>query len=80
MLHWIATAINTYLVHPEHGNGYQWWSGPGSDLGEASVVGMAAAWFKHRTCHEHGCWRLGHAHPKHGFPVCRRHYHRFLDA
>lgn len=74
MIHWLHTAFSTYILHSEHGNGYQWWSGPGSDLGEATLVGMLLAAYKHHNCRENGCWRLGHAHPDTGQPVCRRHH------
>jgi hypothetical protein len=80
MMHWITTAWNTYVLHPERGNGYQWWSGIGSDFGEVTIVAAILATLRHRNCHEKGCWRLGHPHPEHGFPTCRRHYHRALDT
>lgn len=73
MIHWLQTAISTYLLHPMHGNGYQLWSGIGSDLGEVSILIALATWAKHHNCETRGCWRLGHVHPSHGRPVCRRH-------
>ena len=73
MIHWLRTALDTYFAHPLKGNGYQWWSGAGSDLGEATLVGLAIGWLKHHNCREKGCWRLGHAHPAHGQPVCWKH-------
>lgn len=75
MLHWLSVAINTYLGHPLTGAGYQWWSGAGSDIGEVTVIGIALGWWRHHNCEERGCWRLGHAHPEHGRPVCRHHFH-----
>jgi hypothetical protein len=76
---WTSQAIQTYITHPEHGNGYQWWSGIGSDIGEyvvaTSVVASVVALYKHHQCGEPTCRRLGHAHPDHGQPVCREHYH-----
>lgn len=72
MLHWIST----YLLHPLHGDGYQWWSGAGSDLGELTLVGLVLGMYRHKNCESKGCWRLGHNHPDHGRPVCRHHYHR----
>lgn len=74
MLHWLSTAISVYLLHPLRGDGYQWWSGLGSDLGELTLIGLLAGAYKHANCEEPGCWRLGHRHPDHGRPVCRRHY------
>jgi hypothetical protein len=79
-MHWFSTAFSTYVLHVEHGNGYQWWSGAGSDLGEVTLIGLVLAGLKHRNCHEKGCWRLGHSHPEHGFPSCRKHYRRRLEV
>lgn len=73
-MHWLSTAFSVYVAHPTRGAGGRWWGGPGSDLGEIGLFGAIAAAAKHKNCHQKGCWRLGHAHPKHGFPTCRRHY------
>lgn len=76
MIHWLSTAINTYLLHSEHSNGYQFWSsGPGPGLGQVTLLGAVVALVRHKNCEQKGCWRLGHVHPDHGRPVCRRHYH-----
>lgn len=61
------------LLHPLAGRGYQFWSGIGS--GSPILAGFAV-WAKHHNCHQSGCWRIGHHHPDHGLPVCRRHYHQ----
>lgn len=74
MLHWLQTAFSTYVLHVEHGNGYQWHSGFGSDLGQYTVVGAVIGAAKHKNCHHKGCWRIGHYHPDHGWPSCRHHY------
>jgi hypothetical protein len=29
VIHWLWTAVNTYLLHPLTGPGYQFWSGVG---------------------------------------------------
>lgn len=76
------TAAGFHFVdffHPLRFWGYQFWSGVGSDLGELTIVGAIVATAKHKNCHEKGCWRLGHNHPEHGFPVCRKHYKRELQ-
>lgn len=75
MLHWLAQAFSTYALHPLRGAGYQWWSGAGSDLGEITLLGIAAGWWRHHNCQQARCLRLGHPHPDHGRPVCRRHFH-----
>lgn len=78
MIHWLLIALRTYLVHPLHGNGYQWWSGEGSDLGEYSIAAAVFAhpviYLRHNNCHHKGCWKLGHRHPEHGWPACRDHW------
>lgn len=65
MLHWLQQT----LLHPEHG-GYNFWSGIGS--GSPLLAGIGV-YVRHHNCHVRGCFRLGHAHPEHGHPVCRRH-------
>lgn len=72
MIHWLSAAFSTYVLHTQHGLGYQWWSGPGAD---AFVVGAVVTAWKHINCEQPGCWRPGHRHPDHGRPVCRKHYH-----
>jgi hypothetical protein len=56
-----ATLTLTNLLHPYSGMGYQFWSGIGSDLGEATLVTMAAgtlaAVYHHHRCT--CCRRLG---------------------
>lgn len=53
---------------PMHGEGYQFWSGIGSDV---FLLAPFAWWFRHHNCHVPGCWRVGHVHD--GLPVCRKH-------
>lgn len=76
MIHWLWTAINTYLLHSEHANGYAFWSaGPGPGLGQITLVGGLLVYLRRHNCHIHRCWRLQwHEHPAHGHPVCRRHH------
>jgi hypothetical protein len=64
---------------PLNGNGYQFWSGIGSDLGELSILitilAFAWAWWTTHNCHVHKCPRISwHPHPDHGHPVCKRHH------
>lgn len=70
LVHVLTWPMNT----GKHG-GYNFWSGIGS--GSPILVGLGA-WAKHKNCHEKGCWRIGHPHPGHGFPTCRKHYRRPL--
>jgi hypothetical protein len=63
------------LLHPLGGDGYQVWSGIGSDVSEVAILVAVATWLRGRNCHISGCWRLSwHPHPDHGHPVCRRHH------
>lgn len=60
------------MLDPLHGDGYQFWSGIGSNI--AIVGGLYALW-KQSRCHELGCRkRAWHTHPQHGHPVCRFHH------
>ena len=71
MPHWFYT----YFVHVLSGDGYQFWSGIGSDIGELTLLTAFAIFIRQRNCHVHRCWRLAwHPHPVHGHPVCRKHH------
>ena len=71
MPHWFYT----YFVHVLSGNGYQLWSGLGSDFGEVTLIGLVMVWWRHHNCHVYHCWRLSwHPHPDHKHPVCRHHH------
>ena len=73
-----ATLFHWFEVHSgtvnESGPYYGFWSGFGSDIGEATlIVGVWAAW-RHHNCHVKGCVRLGR--PVDGTPyvACPRHH------
>jgi hypothetical protein len=71
LFHWFE--VHTGTVN-ESGPYYGFWSGFGSDIGEATlVVGVWAAWH-HHNCHVKGCARLGR--PVDGTPyvACSRHH------
>lgn len=55
--------------------GYNFWSGIGSDLGEITLLAAVIGLYKHINCEEPHCPWMGHRHPDHGRPVCRKHYH-----
>ena len=61
-------------INDTSGPWYGFWSGFGSDIAEITLVAGVIAFFRHRNCHVKGCWRLGHADPKHGWPACRLHH------
>lgn len=76
MTDWLSTAINTYLLHVEHSNGYQWWSGfGGRTFGVGTITApILGMWWHTHNCHHDRCVRIGrHQHPDHGL-LCRKHY------
>ena len=69
--HWFE--VHTGTVN-ESGPYYGFWSGFGSDIGEATlVVGVAAAW-RHHTCHVKGCPHLGRAVEGTPYLACPKHH------
>lgn len=60
-------------LDPLHNDGYQFWSGIGSDFGEITLVVGIAAWWHHNNCIMKGCYRKGHKDPEHGHPICKKH-------
>jgi hypothetical protein len=75
--HWLALHTGTLNGGPD--KYYNFWSGFGSDLGEAtliSAVGIGVyTGVRKVNCHTKGCWRIGH-HPLDGTPyiLCRHHH------
>ncbi|MGB9112480.1 MAG: hypothetical protein WCF24_07115 [Acidimicrobiales bacterium] len=75
--HWLA--LHTGTLHGGPDLYYNFWSGFGSDLGEAtliSAVGIGVYTGVRRVnCHTKGCWRIGH-HTLEGTPyiLCRHHH------
>ncbi|MCU1489653.1 MAG: hypothetical protein JWM85_1058 [Acidimicrobiaceae bacterium] len=75
--HWLA--LHTGTLHGGPDIYYNFWSGFGSDLGEAtliSAVGLGVyTGVRKVNCHTKGCWRIGH-HPLEGTPyiLCRHHH------
>jgi hypothetical protein len=75
--HWFA--LHTGIVHGGPDPYYNFWSGFGSDLGEATLItavflGVYTG-LRRMNCHSKGCWRMGH-HPLQGTPyiLCRHHH------
>ncbi len=74
--HWLA--IHTGTLN-EPGPYYGFWSGFGSDLGEATLVATVfvgiTAGIRKVNCHAKGCWRIGH-HQLEGTPyhLCSKHH------
>jgi hypothetical protein len=69
--HWFEVHSGTVN---ESGPYYGFWSGFGSDIGEATlVVGVAAAW-RHHNCHVKGCPRLGRTVEGTPYIACPKHH------
>ena len=81
MWNWILHEIG---VRPVSGSGtYAFWSGFGSDLGEATLVVAIIGGYRHHSCHIQGCVRLA----KHDFEMagakyrlCPKHHPAVSDA
>jgi hypothetical protein len=71
----MAAIVAHWITHPLRGLGPSFWGGIGGDLGEITLPLGLLAWWMHHNCRQHLCARLGHPHPHHGIPVCRKHYH-----
>ena len=67
--------IRAILHYFETGNGYQFWSGIGSDMSEAfPLIAILGGMYHHHNCAADGCKRIGRFHhPEHGNHVCKRH-------
>lgn len=75
--HWFA--LHTGTLHGGPDIYYNFWSGFGSDLGEATLISAVGVGVytgaRKVNCHTKGCWRIGH-HPLDGTPyiLCRHHH------
>jgi hypothetical protein len=75
--HWFA--LHTGTIHGGPDVYYNFWSGFGSDLGEATLISAVCVGVytgvRKVNCHTTGCWRIGH-HPLEGTPyiLCKHHH------
>ena len=75
--HWFA--VHTGTLHGGPDLYYNFWSGFGSDLGEATLISAVSigvyTGVRKVNCHTKGCWRIGH-HPLDGTPyiLCKHHH------
>lgn len=75
--HWFA--LHTGTLHGGPDIYYNFWSGFGSDLGEATLISAVSVGVytgvRKVNCHTKGCWRIGH-HPLDGTPyiLCKHHH------
>ena len=78
--HWAAIHTGT-IYSSNHAVYYNFWSGFGSDLGEATLIGAVSVGVytvvRRANCHAKGCWRIGH-YPLEGTPyhLCTYHHPR----
>ena len=75
--HWFA--LHTGTLHGGPDVYYNFWSGFGSDLGEATLISAVCVGVytgvRKVNCHTKGCWRIGH-HVLEGTPyiLCNHHH------
>jgi acetolactate synthase I/II/III large subunit len=75
--HWFA--LHTGTIHGGPDVYYNFWSGFGSDLGEATLISAVCVGVytgvRKVNCHTKGCWRIGH-HALEGTPyiLCKHHH------
>ena len=75
--HWFA--LHTGTLHGGPDVYYNFWSGFGSDLGEATLISAVCVGVytgvRKVNCHTRGCWRIGH-HTLEGTPyiLCKHHH------
>lgn len=71
----LAAIIAHWIFQPLHGNGYQLWSGIGSDVSEITILAGALALLKHLNCDAPRCPRYGPHRTSDGqHKLCRRHH------
>jgi hypothetical protein len=75
--HWVA--LHTGVIHGGPDQYYNFWSGFGSDLGEATLITAVAlgvyTGVRRVNCHVKGCWRIGrHALDGTPYVLCRHHH------
>jgi hypothetical protein len=70
--HWLAVHLGILKAGPDPF--YNFWSGFGSDFGEATILTGIVVAYLHHNCHVKGCPLLGH--PVEGTPyrACARHH------
>lgn len=56
---WLNRAFSTYVLHTQHGNGYQWTSGPEARITYITLITLVVGAFKHWNCDAPFCFRHG---------------------
>lgn len=70
---WWWIEVHTGTVN-EQGPYYGFWSGFGSDLGEATLLAGLAAAYRHHNCHVEKCPRLGRQVEGTPYIACPKHH------
>ena len=70
---WWWIEVHTGTVN-ESGPYYGFWSGFGSDLGEATIVGAVLSGYRHHNCHTDWCPWLGHKVDGTPYVACPKHH------
>lgn len=74
--HWLTQWIFMILGSRDEGGAwYGFWSGFGGAMPDILILTALLAWWKHKNCHQHRCWRIGR-HPvgATGLVTCRKHH------
>jgi hypothetical protein len=79
VLHWLAVHTGTDIPAGQYSVYYNFWSGFGSDISEALILGGIIQIYRRHNCHVKGCWHLSHhkfTDKKAGteYMLCRKHY------
>jgi hypothetical protein len=75
VLHSIGDWLYKYTGSAGSGSWYGFWSGFGSDLGEAAIIGGLIQMYRKHNCAVLHCWRVGHRQvPGTDHVVCRKHH------
>ncbi|HEY5092403.1 MAG TPA: hypothetical protein VII60_03990 [Acidimicrobiales bacterium] len=70
-IHWFQ--VHTGTIN-ESGPYYGFWSGFGSDIGEATIVVGLVTVYRHHNCHVKGCARLGRRVDGTPYVACPKHH------
>jgi len=76
ILHWLSIHTGT-SVKPSPSVFYNFWSGFGSDLGEAAILVGMVHFARHANCGVKGCWQFSrHEYDMDGVKhkLCRKHH------
>lgn len=79
-MHVWAWFLHHFGIDNTAGPWYGFWSGFGSDLQEFAIFSALIVGLRHKNCRVKGCWRMGHADPDHGHPICHTHQDKLKEV